>query len=723
MEKRTMEIKTVDDGRILQPGRNCWRIEKVRRAAILIDAAAYFATLRIAAARARRRIIILGWDIDSRTRLVPDPSNDGFPDRLGPFLKALVEQCRELEIYILNWDFAMLYAIDRELAPFYTRTWQTHRRLHFHLDGRHPVGACHHQKVIVIDDRLAFVGGMDLAQARWDTPDHAPRSPHRFRSNGQPYPPVHDVQMVVDGDAAAALGELARERWRNATGHAIPSRPCSTADPWPPSLDPDFTDVAVAIARTVPRYNGTPEVAEVRQLYLDGIAAAERSIYLENQYLTSSMVGDAIESSLGRRQGPEIVVVSRLAGGGWLEESTMTVLRARMLRRLRAADHHGRLRIYYPDCAGLADECINVHSKLMVMDARLLRIGSANLANRSMGLDTECDLAIEATEPRIGKAITACRDRLLAEHLGVEPDRVEATIRREGSLIRAIESLRGNSHSLRPLAGEVPAEIDALLPEASVVDPERPIDPDRLMDELVPVEHRLAAGKRILLGLGLLVAIGGLAAAWHLGPLADWLDRDRLLAIARALRDAPATPILVLGVYLFAALAIMPISLVIFVTVIVFGPLVGFVYALCGALLGASLTFALGHVIGRTAVRRLAGRRLNALSHWLRRKGFPAMVAVRLIPVAPFTVISLVAGAARVRFRDFVLGTLFGMAPGTTAITIFSDRLAALLLRPTVTNAVLLICAAAVIAAAAFAMHRWLVRCQAEQPSYANHRS
>jgi len=706
--------------RILEPGRNCWRSARARRASFLIDSSAYFPALRAAATRAQRSIFIVGWDIDSRTKLAQDGVDDGFPVQLGDFLKALIECRRGLEVYILNWDFAMLYAPGREVLPIYTLGWQSHRHLHFYLDGRHPVGASHHQKIVVIDDAVAFVGGMDLAQERWDTPDHTPNASYRHRSNGQAYAPVHDVQMMVDGDAAAALGALARERWRYATGCDIPAGSHAGIDPWPPSIMADITDVDVAIARTAPRFNGASEIVELRQLYLDAIKSAKDMIYIENQYLTASSIGALLESRLREPTPPDIVVVSRLTGGGWLEQTTMEVLRARLLRRLRAADRHGKFRIYYPDCDGLNDQCINVHSKLMVVDDHLVLVGSANLNNRSMGLDTECNLAIEATEPRIARAISDFRNRLLAEHLGVGPERVEQAIKHHGSLIFAIEGLRGNPHTLRHLEGEVSPEADARLPEASVIDPEAPINPDQLIDELIPVEHQPSARKRIIATLGLLAAIGGLAAAWRWGPLHDWLDKETLISVGRALQQTPATPVWVIGAYILAALTAIPITLVIFTTAVVFGPTTGFVYAILGSLVGASLTFALGHVFGRDIVRRLGGTRLNTLSRWLSHRGLLAMLTVRLIPVAPFTVVNLVAGASHIRFRDFLLGTILGMVPGAMAITVFSDRLAAAVHHPSPINIALLVGSAAVIGAAAFITHRRLRRREAENTACAD---
>src|SRR6185437_9244660 len=120
---------------------------------------------------------------------------------------------RGLRGCILSWDFAMLYAFEREWLPVYKLDWRTHRRLHFRLDGRHPPGASHHQKVVVIDDAVAFVGGFDLAHRRWDMPAHRANEPRRVDPYGATYAPFHDVQLAVDAEAARALGDLARERW------------------------------------------------------------------------------------------------------------------------------------------------------------------------------------------------------------------------------------------------------------------------------------------------------------------------------------------------------------------------------------------------------------------------------------------------------------------------------------------------------------------------------
>ena len=186
----------------------------------------------------------------------------------------------------------MLYAFEREFLPLLQRAWRN-PRLHFQLDADHPLGASQHQKIVVIDDAIAFVGGLDLTLSRWDTRRHAARDPRRKDAGNRPYPPFHDVQIAVDGEAAAALGELARERWQRATGRTL-TAPAPDGDVWPPALTPDLTDATLAIARTDPGWNGRPEVREVEALFVRAIAAAERSLYIENQYFTSHRIGDAL---------------------------------------------------------------------------------------------------------------------------------------------------------------------------------------------------------------------------------------------------------------------------------------------------------------------------------------------------------------------------------------------------------------------------------------------
>src|SRR5215471_7294583 len=196
-------------------GKNCWSISRAARASLLIDGEDYFSVLTSTLERAQRFIFIAGWQLDSRFRL--NPRNSASPG-FGDFLHDLVRRNRKLRVYVLLWDFAMIYAADREIIPLYSHPWRSHRRIHFRLDSNHPMGASHHQKIVVVDDAVAFAGGLDIAERRWDTPDHGAHDPRRIDAYKRPYPPSHDVQLMVDGAAASALGDVVKDHWRRAGG-------------------------------------------------------------------------------------------------------------------------------------------------------------------------------------------------------------------------------------------------------------------------------------------------------------------------------------------------------------------------------------------------------------------------------------------------------------------------------------------------------------------------
>jgi phospholipase D1/2 len=324
----------------------------------------------------------------------------------------------------------------------------------------------------------------------------------------------------------------------------------------------------------------------------------------------------------------------------------------------------------------LGDGCINVHSKILVVDDTLVRVGSSNLSNRSMGLDTECDLAIEAArDARIGGAIARFRDRLLGEHLGVASECVAGRVAAEQSLIAAVESLTASERRLDPLDAEVPTWHDRLLLDGKLLDPECPIAPERWIEPYIPEHNRRLGGRRLMRSAIFLLVLVALAAAWRWTPLGSWLDVATLVEGVRPLRDHPVTPVLVIGAYAVGGLVVAPITMLIIATGMAFGPLLGFTYALVGCLVSAALTFSIGSLVGRETMRRLAGRHVSRLSHRLARHGLTAILIVRILPVAPFTIVNIMAGASEVRFRDFILGTFLGMLPGLLAMTLFGDRL------------------------------------------------
>lgn len=481
------------DGPILRPGRNCWRLERADRFAIIIDGENYFRAVKEAMLQARHSIYLVGWDFDTRIKFEPENERLDGPNKLGAFMRWLIKKRPELNVYVLKWDIGVFQAIGRGTTPLAVLDWLTSRRIRFKLDSAHPLGAVHHQKIAVIDDAIAFCGGIDLTTGRWDTRAHRDHDKRRRRPNRRLYGPWHDATTAVDGPVARALGELARARWQSATGDALEPPPVGERI-WPEGLEPTFTDVDVAIARTHPGYDDAKPAREIERLYLDAIASAERAIYCESQYFASRTIAEAIADRLREGDGPEVIIVNPESADGFLEAATMDSARARLLGLLKRADRHDRFRLYTPVTE--AGEAIYVHAKILVVDDRLVRVGSSNLNNRSQGFDTECDLAVEAKgqsgqDAAIMRArITAIRNDLLAEHLGTQADAVQRSIDAHGgSLVGGVEALLSDGRSLEVYTPEDPNMLEAELAENDLFDPERPASFTTLLREAVAFDR------------------------------------------------------------------------------------------------------------------------------------------------------------------------------------------------------------------------------------------
>lgn len=677
---------------ILKEGETCWRIAKAERAAVLVDAAAYFSALRAAILAAERSIFILGWDIDSRVRLVGEAgtADDGAPDTLRDLLIYAVEQRPDLAVHLLLWDYSVLYALEREVLPRLSLNWTTPRQIDVCLDDELPIGASHHQKVVVIDDRVAFCGGLDLAIRRWDTTAHRPHNPDRVDPAGKPYGPFHDIQMMVDGDVARGLAELARVRWhRAACRHALPIQP--TGDPWPEAVRPDFTAVDIAIARTLPEMSDQDEVREVEALYRRCIAAAQRLLYIENQYLSADRIAEALVDRLKEKSDLEVLVVGPKEPAGWLEAKSMGAGRLIFARRLAEADVADRVRLLYPAVREDGEEApVMVHAKVMVVDDTVLRVGSSNLNNRSMGLDSECDLAIEARDEAQRAAIAGLRDRLLAEHLGVAPEAVTETLEREGSLFRTVEKLTREDRFLAPIEDEAAYDDAVSTTVRDLADAERPVRPEDFVGDMYDAQGATTPRHRWLKLAATVLAVAVLAGLWNLSPLAEWADPERLEPRLEAISDSPWAPLAVTALFVLGGLVVFPVTVMIALTAMTFGPWLGFLYAALGSLLGAAISYRLGALAGRGFLRGLMGRRLNKVSLALGRRGVVSVIALRMVPVAPFTVINMVAGVSHIRFGDFLLGTALGMAPGIALMTALGDGLRKVWRSPTPENLAIL---------------------------------
>lgn len=462
-----------DDAHLFTPGESCWRTAHADRFSLIVDADDYFAAARQAMLNAKRRIMLIGWDFDARITLSHPGVKDDAPARLDDFMLWLVDRNPDLEICLLRWDVGMVKALFRGNTLLTLLRWKAHPRITARIDSVHPFAASHHQKIVAIDDCLAFCGGIDMTSERWDTRAHLDDNPDRvLPGSTTPYKPWHDATSLFDGEAAGAIGELTRDRWKAACGQKL--EPITGLKPhWPDALEPDLRDVDIAIARTYPEMPDRPAILEIEKLYETLIANAKTLIYAESQYFASRRIAIAIGKRLQEPDGPEIVIVNPHTADGWLEPIAMDTARAQLVAALRHLDTHKRLAIYHPETA--QGNPIYVHAKVTVIDDHVLRVGSSNFNNRSLRLDTECDVALDVASDADKRAtIAAIRDDLIAEHLGVDPAAVTQGYADSGSMIATIEKLRGPGRSLVPY--EIPdlSDIEKWLADNEVLDPEGP---------------------------------------------------------------------------------------------------------------------------------------------------------------------------------------------------------------------------------------------------------
>jgi phospholipase D1/2 len=681
---------------ILRPS-NVWRQGRAARAAVLIDGARYFGALRQALLNARSTVFVMGWDIDSRTELVGESGtvDDDLPARFVDFLCELVKRRSHLRVYLLAWDYSVLYALEREAFPAYSLGWRTPRRIQFCLDDDLPVGASHHEKIVVIDDAIAFCGGIDIAIRRWDRSEHRLDEPRRVDPTGQPYRPFHDVQALVDGPAALALAEFARERWERAACQRTRAvRP--VGNPWPQNLPADLIDVEVGIARTQPSFEEHEAVCEVGTLLFDAVDHAERTIYIENQFLTCTRFAAHLAQRMRQQPQLEIVIIGPRRHDSWIAARVMRNGRIQFMRTLAESGIADRVRLLSPQVSdGARTTDISIHSKIMIVDDVFLKVGSSNLNNRSMGLDTECDLAIEASTSEHRRGISRVRDSLLGHHCGVGPDEVQAMLAQTGSLIATAEALTKSGHRVLPVDDGKLAKPPFGVIIEGVADPEQPIPAPAFLRSFVGERPRARRFRRVANLLGAAFILLALALSWQFTPLAEMAKAQAVHGWLETISQSDEAPFFVIGAFVAGGLVAFPVTLLIAATAATFGPLLGLVYAATGAIASALVTYAIGAKLGRRLLEDALGPRLHRIRRHISRRGVLAIATVRLVPVAPFTLVNLVAGATQIPLRDYLSGTVLGMAPGIVVLSALGYQILSIITEPTATNMLLFLAAVA----------------------------
>jgi phosphatidylserine/phosphatidylglycerophosphate/cardiolipin synthase-like enzyme len=358
---------------------------------ILVDGSAALPRIAGELREARSHVHLTGWYFTPGIAL----EREG---RLTVLRNLLAELAERIDVRVLVWAGAPLplFRPSRGEVRKMQRQLTAHTRIQCALDAKERPLHCHHEKTIVIDDNVAFVGGIDLtseAGDRYDSPDHPARGAVGW----------HDASARIQGPAVQDVADHFRLRWREVTGALLP-----------PAAPPESAgDVRLQIVRTVPErvYTGLPRGDfGILESYVRALRSAERLVYLENQFLWSPEIAAILIDKLRRPPDPAfrvlLVLPAKPNSGG---DDTRGVL-----GELIEADHDaGRLLActLYARSGNLFDP-IYVHAKIGIVDDRWLTIGSANLNEHSLFNDTEMNVVTHDE--------TIARDtrlRLWSEHL------------------------------------------------------------------------------------------------------------------------------------------------------------------------------------------------------------------------------------------------------------------------------------------------------------------
>ena len=538
--------------RILRPGHNCSSIDRVTGSGLLIDGEDYYRAFYQAAESARKTIMIAGWQFDSDVRLLRgrEERHAGGDVRLLPFLDSLCERNRELEVYILAWDFSIFFSLDHQWVQRWLFNWSTNERLHFQFDSVHAIGASHHLKLVVIDGVLAFAGGLDICSRHWDGRGHAALDMERWDGNGAPYGPYHDVQAYITGPPAQGLSEYFRNRWLFAGGKDFGRRPPAEGASFDTKHAVPVAAGEVAVSRTQARLPSPPleRIQEIKFLYADAISAAEELIYIENQFFSSRWVYSSLLKRLNAPDMPRLqaVIVLPKRFNAFLEEMTLAMAQVNILRSLvRAAAENGHsLGIYYASSMGEDGSEVQtyIHSKVLIADDRFLSVGSANLSNRSISLDTELNLSWEAWSPghmELADSIRRVRADLLAEHTGLSEKAQRRRLEKTEGLVDYLDGLsdlgrcRLHRHKMETIFEDY-KWLKSITPENFGFDPEKPLIGEDWYESVLSDEGAgfSASIKRLIAGLPAPPRPGKIARAER----AAIVTKDRILREARKSR-------------------------------------------------------------------------------------------------------------------------------------------------------------------------------------------
>ncbi|NDW22679.1 VTT domain-containing protein [Alteromonas hispanica] len=679
---------------IFEPGENCWVESNATFAAPLIDCANYYKALHSSIVKAKHSIFIVGWDIDSRIRLIrgEDEAQSSAPSVISDLLKWKAEQTPDIQIYLLRWDSSLAFFAQRELWAKEAWDEKTPDNVKTELDDTIPMGGSQHQKIVVIDDELVFSGGMDVSTNRWDTRDHPVVSEERDGPDGE-YGPLHDVQMVSSGPVVADFSKLVRWRWQrvaNETPIAIRDNANINIDApipaaWPESYPPIFKNVECALARTIPFMDEVEPAQEVRHMLLDLIGQAESFIYIENQFTTRQEIAEELNRQLKLKPNLNVCIVSSYEPKGKFECEAFWASRIQFKTILESGISPERVKMTYSSIEDMQGKRAykRIHSKVMTIDDKYLVIGSSNLSNRSMTLDTEIDTVLYGNTPENKQSVVNVRNDLLAEHTGRALEDMPAIFEQPNPVEALMQGQIAHGYILTEVRDEIFTEQSTANLFRSLSDPEEPLISIPTPDGTV-LPARNPRRRSIMIAIGVTIVAVMCGLMYWASQSIPWLSSDSINAFLEESRGTYFALPTVLMVYVVGGILFFPVTVLSLAVAAIFGPIWGPIYGMMGALLSSAILFGIGKLSGNAGLKKLGGPKVAAVDEKLKRSGIVGVAAIRMLPIAPFSLVNLVAGISSIGIIQFLVGTFLGMFPPMIAKGLVGDSIAQIWQNPSV---------------------------------------
>lgn len=685
---------------LFEPGRNCWRVEKATYASMVVDCGNYYRDVHESIMKAKHSIFIVGWDIDSRIRLVrgDHKKNPDDPETLYDLIVKKASENPDLQVYMNQWNNTVMFSGDREFMPALKWRKANLPNIHFRLDSVIPFHGSQHQKIILIDDETVYTGGMDIGTKRWDSRLHEPHHEHRYdpvkpkdlEPNGH-YISNHDIQIVLAGPPAQALAELARKRWKMTADYdPIPIRPYDAVgvpNSWPDSDPPDFENIDVGIALTLPPLGKQPPVRQIEELYLDQIKRAEKFIYMENQYFAYDRIASAINQQLKDKPDLRVLLFSSRDPQGKIEEVSMWRKRIRFRKIIERGGVGDRVAMTYCfSTDGEKNQPLHVHSKVMMVDDKFLHVGSANINGRSMMLDSECDVVLLGYDEKSCAKIADIRNDLIREHSGMEKVDTQRLVEEGAPIDDFLKDVSYSTQHFRRVRDSVNLGTGFMSFLASYGEPKEPtLNP--VMEVLssyndnVSFPHKRVSAAFLLIMLFLLFAL-----CWKFTPVAEYITAANFADQITALGSSPWAFPIVVGIFVIGGFVFMPVTVMIAATAAAFGPVMGLCMALAGSLASAYVTFLIGFFAGEKLFKNWTNTAFEKITTRVHGTGVIGIATLRMIPLAPFTLVNMILGVTKVRALPFMAGTFLGLLPGTIAMVLLGDSLGQIWRNPDLQN-------------------------------------